>query len=212
MVSKFRLRVIFRPLITTLAKLLIKIGVSPNLATSIMLILSIISMICLVIFSNILLFALMVFLVGIFDGLDGAIARLSERETSFGAFFDSIMDRCSEFVILFSLLVYYRNEFLWNIIRIPIIIIISFFASIMISYIRAKAENVYDGDFDVGLMARSERLFYIVISMIFVHFYGYFGETLFIFMVLVSLTALFRFYKLNTLIKNYENQNTQNTS
>ena len=204
MTSKFRLRIIFRPLIKVLAKLLIKIGVTPNLATLIMFILSIISMVCLLFFSNLLLFSLMVFLVGIFDGLDGAIARLSNRETSFGAFFDSIMDRSSEFVIFFSLLIYYRNRLLWNIIGIPFIIIISFFASIMISYIRAKAENVYNGDFDVGLMARSERLFYIVISMIFVNFYGYIGEILFLFMVLVILTALFRFYKLNNLIKDFE--------
>ncbi|TFF69424.1 MAG: CDP-alcohol phosphatidyltransferase family protein [Promethearchaeota archaeon] len=205
MASKFRLRIIFRPLITILAKLLIKIGVSPNLATSIMFLFSIISMICLLIFSNLLLFSLMVFLVGIFDGLDGAIARLSGRKTSFGAFFDSIMDRASEFVIFFSLLVYYRNQILWHVIGVPIIIIISFIASIMISYIRAKAENIYDGDFDVGLMARSERLFYIVISMIIVYFYGFIGEILFLFMVLVILTALFRFYKLNNLIKDFEN-------
>jgi CDP-diacylglycerol--glycerol-3-phosphate 3-phosphatidyltransferase len=143
--------------------------------------------------------------VGIFDGLDGAIARLSGRKTSFGAFFDSIMDRTSEFVIFFSLLVYYRNQILWYFIGVPIIIIISFIASIMISYIRAKAENIYDGDFDVGLMARSERLFYIVISMIIIYFYGFIGEILFLFMVLVILTALFRFYKLNNLIKDFEN-------
>ena len=101
MASKFRLRTIFRPLITNLAKLLIKIGVSPNLATSIMLLLSIFSMICLLLFSNLILFSLIVFLVGIFDGLDGAIARLSGRKTAFGAFFDSIMDRGSEFFIFF---------------------------------------------------------------------------------------------------------------
>jgi len=206
MASKFRLRFIFRPLIIILAKLLMKIGITPNLATCIMFTFSVFSMISLTIFSNLLLFSLSVFLVGIFDGIDGAIARLSGRTTPFGAFFDSIMDRASEFVIFFSLLVYYRNYLLWNIIGLPIIIIISFIASIMISYIRAKAENVYNGDFDVGLMARSERLFYIVISMIIVYFYGFIGEFLFVFMVLVILTAVFRFYKLNGFIKDFENQ------
>lgn len=207
MASKFRLRIIFRPIITILAKLSIKMGISPNLATCIMFSLSIFSLICLVVFSNLLLFALGVFLVGIFDGLDGGIARLSGRSTSFGAFFDSFMDRLSEFVIFFSLLIHYRNQLLWNIINLNLIIIISFIASIMISYIRAKAENVYEGDFDVGLMARSERLFYIVVSMIFVYFYGYIGEILVLFMVLVILTAFFRFYKINKLIKQFEEQN-----
>ncbi|TFG12211.1 MAG: CDP-alcohol phosphatidyltransferase family protein [Promethearchaeota archaeon] len=206
MASKFRLRIIFRPIIIILAKLLIKIGVSPNLATCIMFTFSVFSMIALIIFSNLLLFSLFVFLVGIFDGIDGAIARLSGRTTFFGAFFDSIMDRASEFVIFFSLLAHYRYYLLWNIIGLPIIIIVSFIASIMISYIRAKAENVYNGDFDVGLMARSERLFYIVISMIIVYFYGFIGEILFVFMLLVIVTAIFRFYKLNGLIKDFENQ------
>ncbi len=207
MPSKFRLRIIFRPLIKALAKLLIKIGVSPNIATCIMFGFSIFSLICLVFFSNLLLFALGVFLVGIFDGLDGAIARLSGRTTYFGAFFDSIMDRLSEFVIYFSLLIHYRDQLLWNILKLDYVIIVSFIASIMISYIRAKAENVYKGDFDVGLMARSERLFYIVISMIFVYFFGYIGEILFLFMILVILTALFRFYKINNLIKKFEKNN-----
>ena len=76
----------------------------------------------------------------------------------------------------------------------------------MISYTRAKAENVYKGDFDVGLMARSERLFYIVIAMIFAAFFGYIGELLFTFMILVILTAFFRYFKLKHLIKKFENQ------
>jgi phosphatidylglycerophosphate synthase len=206
MASKYRLRVIFRPLVKILAKMLNRIGITPNLATCIMFAFSIFSMIWLVFFSNLLLFSLGVFLTGLFDGIDGAIARLTARKTSFGGFFDSIMDRASEFVIFFSLLFYYQNELLWNIIGLPIIIIITFIASLMISYVRAKAENIFNGDFDVGLMARSERLFYIVISMIFVYFFGYIGEVLLLFMILVILTALFRFYKLNKLIKDFENQ------
>lgn len=206
MASKYRLRIIFRPLVKILAKILNRIGITPNLATCIMFTFSIFSMIALVFFSNLLLFSLGVFLTGLFDGIDGAIARLTGRKTSFGAFFDSIMDRASEFAIFFSLLFYYQNELLWNIIKLPIIIIIAFIASIMISYIRAKAENIFDGDFDVGLMARSERLFYIVISMVFVYFFGYIGEVLLLFMILVILTALFRFYKLNKLIKDFESQ------
>jgi hypothetical protein len=119
------------------------------------------------------------------------------------------MDRLSEFVIFLSLLFYYRDILLWNLIEIRLIIIISFIGSIMISYSRAKAENIFNGDFDFGLMARSERLFYIVIAMIFVNFYGYFGEWFFIFMILVILTAIFRYYKLKNLITEFENQEKQ---
>ncbi len=206
MASKFRLRYIFRPIIKILAKLLIKIRVSPNIATLLMLSFSILSIIFLVFFSSLLLFSLCVFLVGIFDGIDGMIARLTGKATSFGGFFDSIMDRLSEFNIYFALIVYCRSIILWNFLDLRLVIIISLFSSVMISYTRAKAENVYNGDFDVGLMARSERLFYIVIAMILAEFYGYIGELLFIFMILVILTAFFRYFKLRHLITDFENQ------
>jgi phosphatidylglycerophosphate synthase len=99
MASKFRLRRIFRPFIKLLAKILSKMGVNPNLATIIMLCFSIFSFFALVFFFNLFFFSIFVFLVGIFDGVDGAIARIKNRATTFGGFFDSIMDRTSEFVI-----------------------------------------------------------------------------------------------------------------
>ena len=41
------------------------------------------------------------------DMLDGAVARVSNKETRFGAFFDSIADRLGEAAVFFGLLVYY---------------------------------------------------------------------------------------------------------
>ncbi|GAH34216.1 unnamed protein product, partial [marine sediment metagenome] len=55
-----------------------------------------------------------------------------------------------------------------------------------------------------GLMARSERLFYLVITMMIANFYGYFNEFLFIFMFLVLVTAFFRYFKIAKLIRDYE--------
>jgi len=154
MASKFRLRRIFRPFIKFLAKGLSKIGVNPNFATIIMLCFSIFSFFALVFFFNLFFFSIFVFLVGIFDGVDGAIARIKNRATTFGGFFDSIMDRTSEFVIFFALLLYCWNSILWGL-DMKIIIVISFLSSIMISYLRARAVTFYKGDFDIGLMARS---------------------------------------------------------
>ncbi|MCK4238818.1 MAG: CDP-alcohol phosphatidyltransferase family protein, partial [Candidatus Lokiarchaeota archaeon] len=76
MPSKFRLRYIFRPLINKLAKILGRIGLTPNYATAIMLILSFFCFIFLTVLKIEWLFGIFVFLVGIFDGVDGAIARL----------------------------------------------------------------------------------------------------------------------------------------
>jgi phosphatidylglycerophosphate synthase len=184
-----------------------KIGVSPNLATVIMLSCSIISFVALVYFSNLILFSIFVFLTGIFDGVDGAIARISGKSSIFGGFFDSVMDRISEFVIFFALLLYSWNNFLWGIVDMKLIIIVSFLSSIMISYLRARAEVFFKGDFDFGLMARSERLFYLVITMMIANFFEYVNEFLFIFMLLVLTTALFRYFKIAHLIKTYEKGN-----
>lgn len=202
MPSKFRLRKIFRPLIKLLAEVLNRIGITPNLATCLMLLFSFCSFISLVIISNLILFSIFIFLTGIFDGIDGAIARLKNTESSLGGFFDSFMDRNSEFIIFLGLLLYCWDNILWNFIDVRLVILISFMSSLMISYFRTRAEVIFNGDFDIGLMARSERLFYIFITTLLSSFLGFLNEFLFIFMILVLITAFYRFYKIHILIKN----------
>ena len=206
MASSYRLRRIFRPLVKKVAHLLSRVGLSPNLATITMLGFSIISFILLVFLSNLLLFSIFVFATGFFDGVDGAIAREQEKVTRFGGLFDSLMDRVSEFVIFLALLIYSWNSVLWSIFDMKLIILLSFLSSIMISYLRARAEVFFKGDFDFGLMARSERLFYLVITMLVAYFIGYVNEFLFVFMLLVLATAFFRYFKIKILIKEYENK------
>jgi len=201
MASKFRLRYIFKQLVNLIAKGLIRIGVSPNLATIIMLSFSVLSFLSLVILRNLLYFSILVFITGIMDGCDGAIARLTSKSTKFGGFFDSFMDRLSEFFIFLGLLIFSKDELLWNFFDMKLIIFISFLTSIMISYTRARAEVIFKGDFDIGLMARSERLFYLFITMIIASFYGFMGEFLFIFMWLVIGTFIFRMIRIYYQIK-----------
>ncbi|MHA1489365.1 MAG: CDP-alcohol phosphatidyltransferase family protein [Promethearchaeota archaeon] len=207
MPSKFRVRYLFRPLVELLAKGLNKIGITANVATIIMLSFSILSFISLVFFMNLFYFGIFIFLCGIFDGIDGAIARLNNKSSQWGAFFDSTMDRMSEFVIFLALLLFCFEDLLWNLIDMKLVIFISFFCSLMISYSRARGENFLKkkkGDFDIGLMARSERLFYLFITSIIAFFFNFLNEFLFIFMWLVIGTAIFRFLKINKYIKELE--------
>jgi phosphatidylglycerophosphate synthase len=200
-----RVRYIFRPLVKAIALGLSKIGITPNIATFIMLLFSILSLISLGFFKNLLLFSIFVFTTGIFDGVDGAIARLTDNSTKSGAFLDSTMDRVSEFIVLLGLLLYCWNESIFFI-DMKLIVMISLFSSLMISYSRARAENFFKGDFDVGLMARSERLFYLVITSLIAYFFGLMNEFVFIFMWLVICTAVWRFFKFNNIIKKNENK------
>jgi archaetidylinositol phosphate synthase len=184
-----------------IAKGLVKLGVTPNSATVIMLCFSILSFIFLVFFQNLIGFSISVFLTGIWDGLDGQIARLTNKATRYGGFFDSSMDRISEFIIFWGLLIFSWDFILWKIIDVSFIVYISFLTSVMISYSRARAEVFFKGDFDIGLMARSERLFFIFISMFLAFFFNIVSELLFIFMCLVIATFIFRVVRIYFLLK-----------
>ena len=205
MPSKFRLRPIFAPLIKFLAKGFIKLRITPNIATLIMLLFSILSSLSLIFINNLLIFGVLIFITGIMDGIDGAIARLTNKNSKFGAFFDSSMDRISEGVIYLSI-VWKSSELLgnfpkWNIFFIWFCLVFS----LLISYVRAKVEveiskgeNKYDTN--IGLFARSERLFYLVI----LSFLSYFFETskmaifswgIILFSILIFGTFLYRFVK-----------------
>src|SRR6266481_8594207 len=75
---------------------------------------------------------------GLFDMVDGRVARETNQVTRFGGFFDSVLDRYSDLALLMGLLVYYGN------ISRPFYVVltaIAMAASIMISYTRARAEN-----------------------------------------------------------------------
>ena len=209
MPSKLRLRYVFRPVVKLIAKGLSKIGVSPNFATIIMFAFAISSVIFLLFMPrplNLVIFAILIFITGIMDGVDGAIARLTDKSTQFGGFFDSVMDRLSEFVIFFGLLIYCWNQKLWTLIDVKLIVLTSFLATLMISYMRSRAENFYRGDFDVGIMGRSERLFFLFISALIAYFYGYYNELLFLFMLLVIGTAIFRYIKISQQLKLRKNE------
>lgn len=202
MPSKYRLRYIFKPLIRGMAQPLSKIGLTANAATCIMLIHSVVAFIFLYFFRNLFFFGIFVFLTGIWDGLDGAIARLNEKSSEFGGFFDSFMDRISEFIIFTAMLLYFWNKKLWYILDMKFVVFISLLASIMTSYSRARAETISEKDFDIGLMARSERLFYIFITNFISYFIGFEDYFTFIFMILVSFTALYRGIRIYSIIRN----------
>jgi CDP-diacylglycerol--glycerol-3-phosphate 3-phosphatidyltransferase len=96
-----------------------------------------------------------VFLVGsIIDILDGALARLRDQATPFGAFIDSTTDRVSEgFVLGAAALVLARQGITWGVAAI----FVALTASFLVSYTRARAESLgLDGK--AGLMGRAERV------------------------------------------------------
>src|SRR5512147_1225135 len=96
----------------------------------------------------------------IFDMLDGRVARLRGRETKFGAFLDSTMDRYSDMLLYMGLLVLYARMD-----RNPLMVLVwvAAFGSFMTSYARARAESLIP-KCQVGLLERPERIVLIIVG------------------------------------------------
>jgi CDP-diacylglycerol--glycerol-3-phosphate 3-phosphatidyltransferase len=108
--------------------------------------------------------AAIVFVVGsVLDILDGALARLSDKATPFGAFVDSISDRVSEgFILTAVALVFSRHG---NEVALAFAMV-AMGGSFLVSYARAKAELLgLRGD--VGLGSRAERVVVITAALTF---------------------------------------------
>jgi CDP-diacylglycerol---glycerol-3-phosphate 3-phosphatidyltransferase len=103
---------------------------------------------------------LVVLLAGLFDMLDGAVARISRSETQYGAFFDSVIDRYSDVIILQGLMVYYaRKQMLGYVVLVGVV----FLGAVMTSYARARAESLISSC-KIGFMERPERIVLLTIG------------------------------------------------
>jgi CDP-diacylglycerol--glycerol-3-phosphate 3-phosphatidyltransferase len=103
---------------------------------------------------------LVVLVASVFDMMDGRVARLRGRETKFGAYLDSTMDRYSDMVLYMGLMILYaRLE------RTPLMVLVwvAAFGSFMTSYARARAESLIPRC-TVGLLERPERIVLIVLG------------------------------------------------
>ncbi len=100
---------------------------------------------------------------GIFDMVDGRVARATGQVTYFGAFFDSVVDRYSDVALYFGLLVYYARAGRFFYVVLTAIVMTS---SVMVSYTRARAESLI-GQCKVGFMERPERIVLVIIGALF---------------------------------------------
>jgi len=102
---------------------------------------------------------LMVLFAGLFDVLDGAVARATARTSARGAFLDSTLDRVSELVIFLGILIgnYVGASF----------VLLALALSLLVSYTRAKGDALGVNLAGVGIGERSERLVVLIVSSLF---------------------------------------------
>jgi CDP-diacylglycerol--glycerol-3-phosphate 3-phosphatidyltransferase len=124
---------------------------------------------------------------GLFDMVDGRVARATNQVSVFGAFFDSVLDRYSDVAIFFGLLVYYARADRYFYVFLAAFVMT---ASLMVSYTRARAEALI-GSCKVGFMERPERIVLVILGALFDR-WGTMAPALWILAVMVTLTVIHR--------------------
>ena len=154
-----------------LVKFLIKLGLTPNAVTLIGLVLNILVTAIFIEgaekgnrgeLSYIGWAGAMVLFAGVFDMLDGQVARLGKMSSSFGALFDSVLDRYSELVLFLGICYYLvSHHYFYS----SLFAFVAMIGSLMVSYTRARAEGL-GVECKEGLMQRPERVITIGVTAI----------------------------------------------
>jgi archaetidylinositol phosphate synthase len=87
---------------------------------------------------------------GLFDALDGVIARVHDQASTFGAFFDSVLDRYSDAIVMCGIIVGGLTDLDWG--------LAALIGSLLVSYARARAEAAGVKMESVGIAERAERI------------------------------------------------------
>ena len=145
------------PVVTVLEKT----HVTPNTLTVIGLLITIVAAV-LVALKHPFAAGWVVLFAGLFDMLDGALARRINKVTKFGGVLDSTLDRVSEASVLIGIAVFYANrQSNWGV----AVACITLIASLLPSYIRSKAENLNING-GIGLFTRPERVVILALGLL----------------------------------------------
>lgn len=158
-------------IINPLVRMLIRLGFTPNLVTTVGLILNIGVAVIFVFgaeksnrgdMSYIGWGGALVLFAGLFDMLDGQVARLGNMSSRFGALYDSVLDRYSEMIMFLGICYYLvAHHFFLS----SLFAFIALIGSMMVSYTRARAEAL-GVECKGGMMQRPERVVTIGVSAI----------------------------------------------
>jgi phosphatidylglycerophosphate synthase len=155
--------------INPVVRLLIRMGLTPNMVTTIGLVLNIGVAIIFISgaeegrrgdLSYVGWAGALILFAGLFDMLDGQVARLGNMSSQFGALYDSVLDRYSELILFLGICYYLVSHHYF---MSSLFAFIGLIGSMMVSYTRARAEGLGIECKD-GLMQRPERVIIVGVS------------------------------------------------
>ncbi|MFY0654154.1 MAG: CDP-alcohol phosphatidyltransferase family protein [Cyclobacteriaceae bacterium] len=168
MLKKYGQPLVYK-LINPLINLLIKLKVSPNTITTIGLIINVGAAVVFIVgaetaersdLSYVGWAGALILFGGLFDMIDGRLARIGNMSSTYGALYDSVLDRWSEIVMFFGVAYFLisHDYFLSS-----MFVFFALTGSVMVSYTRARAEGL-GIDCSVGVMQRPERVIIVGVS------------------------------------------------
>jgi len=172
----------------------VALGIHPNVLTLIGVLVNIVAGVALAT-DHFLLGGVIMIVANIFDFIDGKVAHITGKQSAFGAFWDSTLDRFSDLALFTGLVYLYstlgRHDYV-------VIATLTLIFATMTSYSRARAESLID-KCKVGFMERPERIVLFMIGA----FTDRMAAVLWVILVLSVVTVANRIYytylRLNTL-------------
>lgn len=146
---------------TSIARILLKLGISADILTYTGLLLAGVSG-YLIFLGEFFWGGVVLLISGILDTLDGAVARLANKADAFGGILDSTLDRFGDAFVLGGLLFYCSFE-VYDL--YALLAFITLMGSFAISYVRARAECEIDSC-RVGFWERGERLVFLALALV----------------------------------------------
>jgi len=116
----------------------------------------------LIVTEHLLAAGIVVLVAGLFDMLDGALARVTNRVTRFGGILDSTLDRVSEAILLLGLLALFARD---GEMAESLLVGFALLGSLLVSYIRARMEGM-GVECKAGLFTRPERVIVLALGLL----------------------------------------------
>ena len=179
MAAESKAQQIIYNIINPLINLLIKLKITPNMITSFGLFLNFVAAIIFITggeqdergdMTYVGWGGFTILIAGLFDMIDGRLARISGLSSDFGALYDSVLDRYSEMIMFLGICFYLISQHYF---LSSLFAFIALIGSVMVSYTRARAEGL-GIDCSVGLMQRPARVVTIGASAMFCGIFYYF--------------------------------------
>src|SRR3954468_17176211 len=172
----------------------VALGIHPNVLTFVGVLINIVAAVALG-KEHFVLAGVIMIGAAIFDFIDGKVAHISGKQSQFGAFWDSTLDRFSDQILFFGLIHLYSNMRRTDYVMVTALAMIF---SIMISYARARAESLIE-KCKVGFMERPERIVLFMIGAFTNRMAGVLWVILILSILAVANRIYFTFLALNRL-------------